>query len=102
MSILCLAAISNAPTAPCLRRAARSVALPQEILDEVRQLNDLGYREITLLGQTVNAYGHDLETRQADGKRSTSPGCWNRLTTLTPVARAFYQPASRCISTSAD
>lgn len=33
---------------------------PSEILDEVRQLRDLGYREITLLGQTVNAYGHDL------------------------------------------
>jgi tRNA-2-methylthio-N6-dimethylallyladenosine synthase len=33
---------------------------PSEVLDEVRQLRDLGYREITLLGQTVNAYGHDL------------------------------------------
>ena len=33
---------------------------PSEVLDEVRQLCDLGYREITLLGQTVNAYGHDL------------------------------------------
>jgi tRNA-2-methylthio-N6-dimethylallyladenosine synthase len=41
---------------------------PQEILDEVRQLCDLGYREITLLGQTVNAYGHDLE-RLGDGQR---------------------------------
>jgi tRNA-2-methylthio-N6-dimethylallyladenosine synthase len=41
---------------------------PQEILDEVRQLNDLGYREITLLGQTVNAYGHDLG-RLDDGSR---------------------------------
>jgi tRNA-2-methylthio-N6-dimethylallyladenosine synthase len=33
---------------------------PSEVLDEIRQLSDLGYREITLLGQTVNAYGHDL------------------------------------------
>lgn len=41
---------------------------PQEVLDEIRQLNDLGYREITLLGQTVNAYGHDLE-RLPDGSR---------------------------------
>jgi tRNA-2-methylthio-N6-dimethylallyladenosine synthase len=41
---------------------------PQEVLDEIRQLNDLGYREITLLGQTVNAYGHDLE-RLEDGSR---------------------------------
>ncbi len=41
---------------------------PAEVLDEVRQLRDLGYREITLLGQTVNAYGHDLE-RLPDGAR---------------------------------
>jgi len=41
---------------------------PSEVLDEVRQLSDLGYREVTLLGQTVNAYGHDLE-RLPDGQR---------------------------------
>ena len=41
---------------------------PGEVLDEIRQLNDLGYREITLLGQTVNAYGHDLG-RLEDGAR---------------------------------
>ncbi len=41
---------------------------PSEILDEVRQLCDLGYREITLLGQTVNAYGHDLG-RGPNGER---------------------------------
>jgi tRNA-2-methylthio-N6-dimethylallyladenosine synthase len=40
------------------REVSRS---PQEILDEIKQLSDLGYREVTLLGQTVNAYGHDLE-----------------------------------------
>ena len=41
---------------------------PREVLDEIRQLNDLGYRDITLLGQTVNAYGHDLE-RNPNGTR---------------------------------
>lgn len=32
---------------------------PGEVLDEVRELNFLGYKEMTLLGQTVNAYGRD-------------------------------------------
>lgn len=32
-----------------------------EILKEVRKLKDQGYKEVTLLGQHVNAYGKDLE-----------------------------------------
>ena len=31
-----------------------------EILDEARALAAVGYREVTLLGQNVNSYGHDL------------------------------------------
>ena len=34
----------------------------QDILAEVKQLLADGYKEITLLGQNVNSYGHDLET----------------------------------------
>lgn len=33
-----------------------------EILKEVKELYELGYQEITLLGQNVNAYGKDLES----------------------------------------
>ena len=33
----------------------------EEILDEVRDLKNKGYLEITLLGQNVNAYGKDIE-----------------------------------------
>ncbi len=32
---------------------------PQEIIDEVKILLELGYKEITLLGQNVNSYGND-------------------------------------------
>jgi len=35
---------------------------PDEILREVADLRDRGYREITLLGQTVNSYGMKLDS----------------------------------------
>ena len=34
---------------------------PQDILSEVRQLVEEGYKDITLLGQNVNSYGKDLD-----------------------------------------
>jgi len=33
----------------------------EEIIREVKELKELGYQEITLLGQNVNAYGKDLD-----------------------------------------
>ncbi len=34
---------------------------PEDILREVRAAVDEGYREVVLLGQNVNSYGHDLD-----------------------------------------
>ena len=44
-----------------LRRGREESREPGDVLAEVRHLAMLGVREVTLLGQTVEAYGHDLD-----------------------------------------
>ncbi len=45
---------------PYVRGRERS-RRPQDVLAEARQLVEMGYREITLLGQNVNSYGYTLD-----------------------------------------
>ena len=47
---------------PYTRGKQRS-RLPIDILKEVQELKEKGYKEVTLLGQNVNAYGKDLENK---------------------------------------
>ena len=54
------AATSSAPSASCLTRAARRCrGRSNKILAEIERLADAGVREVTLIGQNVNAYHGD-------------------------------------------
>ena len=47
---------------PYTRGKQRS-RLPEDIINEVKDLKEKGYKEVTLLGQNVNAYGKDFIDR---------------------------------------
>jgi len=47
---------------PYTRGKERS-RMPEDIIAEIRHLQEIGYQEVTLLGQNVNAYGKDFKDR---------------------------------------
>ena len=65
--------------------AARPAARCDEIVEEVAHLVHGGVREVTLLGQTVEAYGLDL-----DGQRPTSATSWSALHDLPNLQRIRF------------
>ncbi|GAB4355126.1 MAG: tRNA (N6-isopentenyl adenosine(37)-C2)-methylthiotransferase MiaB [Cyanophyceae cyanobacterium] len=49
-------------------RGVEQSRYPQDIRREMEELGRQGYREITLLGQNIDAYGRDLPGSTADGR----------------------------------
>jgi tRNA-2-methylthio-N6-dimethylallyladenosine synthase len=57
---------------------------PQHVFDEIDELGALGYKEVTLLGQTVNAYGRDWGYRlEGSGFRVLGSGSNGNIIPLT-------------------
>lgn len=46
---------------------------PKEIYEEIKNLIKKGYKEITLLGQNVNAYGNDFRVKETMGYAQKKP-----------------------------
>lgn len=58
---------------------------PQTILREVRELFDVGYREVTLLGQNVNSYKWDCESGAVD-----FPELMRQVAEINPLLRVRF------------
>ncbi|MEX2372676.1 MAG: tRNA (N6-isopentenyl adenosine(37)-C2)-methylthiotransferase MiaB, partial [Dehalococcoidia bacterium] len=72
-----------------LRRGREESRDPSDILDEVRFLAAHGVREVTLLGQTVEAYGHDLPALP-DGPRPDLATLFEGIDDIDGIARVRF------------
>ncbi len=69
------------------RERSRPVA---EVLAEVRHLAARGVREVTLLGQTVEAYGHDLVDGAQSGERADLATLFEAIEAIDGIVRTRF------------
>ena len=87
------AATSSAPSASCpIRAAPKSRGRSHKIVAEVERLADAGVREVTLIGQNVNAYHGD----GPDGRPWTLGRLLHRIAEVPGIARLRYTTSHPC------
>jgi len=79
-------------SASCLTRAARRFPTVEKIVAEAQRLADAGVREITLVGQNVNAYHGDDE----GGRAATLARLLVRLADVPGIVRLRYTTSHPC------
>jgi tRNA-N(6)-(isopentenyl)adenosine-37 thiotransferase enzyme MiaB len=72
------------------RRGREKSRPPEDILREVRSLAERGVREVTLLGQTVEAYGKDLPPLEGEGRRPDLADLFEALSDIDSLLRIRF------------
>src|SRR5258708_11428719 len=72
------------------RRGREKSRPPEEILREVSSLAGRGVREVTLLGQTVEAYGKDLPPIEGEGRRRDLADLFEALNKIDSLLRIRF------------
>jgi tRNA-2-methylthio-N6-dimethylallyladenosine synthase len=72
------------------RRGREKSRPPEDILREVRSLAERGVREVTLLGQTVEAYGKDLPPIKGEERRPDLAGLFEALSDIDSLLRIRF------------
>ena len=72
------------------RRGREKSRPPEDIRREVRSLAERGVREVTLLGQTVEAYGKDLPSLEGEGRRPDLADLFEALSEIDSLLRIRF------------